>query len=166
MTWCVAHAKFIPIWQNIVTIIKDEKVIFIGIVAFYVCVVLSYILAFFEQLPYDMYTVMLKMLQVILCTPAAFFPKNVPSRILFAGGSYVGILVYTTIISFYMVIIKLSIDEHQIESRNELIDNKFHLAGDANTRIAIEKLQLVTSLIAPSSAAFIYAAFLFSFPAI
>lgn len=142
--WCVQHAKTMPTWQNIFTIIKDIECLIGFLFIYYAIVIVIYFWSYFEELKfYDVYKIMLKTLQVILNQAVAYEPSRYHRKSFLAIGLICAMIMYTHFISFYMVVIKLSIDKYQVQSRDDLIRYNFQLAGDTKTRNVLIDTKMV-----------------------
>lgn len=148
MAWCVQRAKKMPTWQNITTILKDRECLIAFLFVFYSISLCAYIFAYFENLKFfDGHMVLIKVLQVVLNAPVHYFPRQLKSRFLFYIGILCAMIMYMHFISFYMVVIKLSIDKYQIQSRDDLIRYNYQLAGDQQATGALNRVKMVLQLI-------------------
>lgn len=67
------------------------------------------------------------------------FPKNTFTRIFSAIGTYIGTLTCLHVVSFYVVLIHRAIEQHQIGTQVELINEQFQLAGSADALALIRE---------------------------
>lgn len=138
MVWCVSHAKALPRWQNVFKIYKDITIFIYLIILYYIIVILAYCNGVLENMPDDIYTMMLKVLKTVLNMDPKYNAKFTSTRMMYTIFMIAALLHYVTVISFYCVVIKISFDGHQIDSTTELIENRFQLAGDLEVYNAIQ----------------------------
>lgn len=144
MTWCVRHAQPIPRWQNVFFIFKNIYICLACVVLYYSVVFVAYFVAAMEHMPYDSYTIMLKVMQSLINTPIKFNVKRSPVRFLFMFHLWGCLFGFLTVISFYVTFINLSIDGHQVTTKRELIQKGYRMAGDRYAKNLLKDFDLVT----------------------
>lgn len=144
LTWCIQHALVRPKWQNIFTIMHEIDVVYWGFAAYYLLVILFYFQTMYENVTYDAYTCMLKVLQILVYMPPHVRLEQTSTRILVLLPIWGLLIFYLHVISFYILIMHKSIPLYQIHTQAELIENHFQLSGDVSTRIFIRQSQLVS----------------------
>lgn len=129
ITWCVRRAQPVPKWQNIFFIFKNIYICLFCVILYYTVVITAYFVVGIENMTYDSYTIMLKVLQSLFNTPIQFNVKKSSVRFLFMFHLWGCMFAYLIVISFYVVFINLSIDGHQLTTKLELIQQGFRVAG-------------------------------------
>lgn len=133
LTWCIRNAGIRPKWQNVFAILKDIEVLYVGFFMFYTLVLVIYIQSQYERWNYDSYTVMLKILQYLVNISPSVRMRKTATRIAMFLPMWGFILLFATVVSFYIVILHRSIGLYQIHTEIELIEENFRLAGDMRT---------------------------------
>lgn len=129
LTWCVARARPIPQWQNVICLMKDREIWGIITLIFYVTVYTFYILTKYEDRVFNSYTIMLSGLYLMLNAPTPYPVKTLAARLLF-------IIVCVTcemiiiMIDAFMFNIQISVI-YRIQADNlKTLLNDFELVGD------------------------------------
>lgn len=145
LTPCIRHAGIRPIWQNIFAICTTINVILAGFATYYATVIILYMQAPFERwLRADAYTIMLDTLQHLLNQSPRLQPKLTVTRLFFTFIMWGFVLFYTSVMSFYFVVIQKSIPLYQIHTKGELIEANFRIVGNLDTLKMIEKDAIVS----------------------
>lgn len=130
LTWCVSRSKLVPVWRNIVAVVDDPIVYYVGGVAILASAVLGYIQGIFEEWTYDFCTMITKVMQILVGTAIKLRINTNGTRFILVfelWGSYLALIV---VVTFYTTIIQRSIHEYQIHTVRELINGNFRLAGN------------------------------------
>lgn len=138
MIWCIQHAKKMPAWTNYTVIIKDPELYALFFATFFFCFILFYLFNAFENVNYDLFITIMKMVQFVTSLPTKFIHKWFAHRMFLTLGSLSTIIITSTGLCFYILVIRLQMDKYQIHTRMELIDQRFQLVGDQNAFRNIE----------------------------
>lgn len=131
LTWCVRRAGFIPRWMNIIKIVKDYEVYLVCFFGFYFVVLVMYVLSGHDKLNWDAYQTMMKALQIIFQSSAVIKNNLTLPMMMFLGiGILSAMVLLTTMISIYISIVQIRFKRYQINTRTELMDEGYQLAGD------------------------------------
>lgn len=150
ITWCVRRAQQLPAWKSINYIISID-VLVIGTILFVVVIFVAYALTSFEERPLDIWTSMLIVFRALISFSSEFNPKRGMLRLFFIGGLFTIMVVTTTFLAFYYGLVMQPKHGKQIQNFDELTNRKFALAGDKNTKIYLEKENLVNKISKPNS---------------
>lgn len=144
LTWCIQHARIMPKWQNIGKVIKTKWVIAVAAVLFYFVVIAAYVSVKWEKnLIWDSYQIMLMGLQMIMNLSTSVNFTGSAHRIMCIIAYNSATLIYITFVSFYMLIITANIYYAQINTKYDLIHQKFRLTTDSYTMELLRQNQMV-----------------------
>lgn len=132
LTWCVRHAGVQPAWKNVFTMFNDMRIIIAAVIVFCLYAIHCYLHAPLDNLAHDIYRVIINILAVITNQSAQVNPTRIIGRMSMTGAYMFGLLVYTFTVSYYVMFIHMSILNHQISTRAELIIDRFQLAGSTH----------------------------------
>lgn len=131
LTWCVSHAKLMPVWKNILRFAKDEKVAMLSIISFYAIALSAFVLTGWIGINWDIHVCLLNALEVVLQKPIRMpYNTKLSGMILLGSGLLMAFVYAIIILCFYIAVIEVRYFDKQITTRHELIRKKFQLGGD------------------------------------
>ena len=133
LTWCVRTKQPIPNWQNIFHVCRDPIVITSYFLLCVLAVFTGYFMQRFENFTpkWDWWRMTFAATTPMLGLPSEYFANTIPNRIFFIISVLGAMVFYTITNSFILLFITIPIYEHQIETRQEIIQQRFALVGDA-----------------------------------
>lgn len=142
LTFCIKRAGIRPKWQNVFALCQSIDPLIVGFICYYCVVITLYFqIPFQNNWNYDSYCMMLKALQSILCqSPRIRIDRFRAANMVLMWGSF---LLYSVVISFYVIFIHRAILLYQVHTLNELIAHDFQLAGDVHTLEQLKKFKMV-----------------------
>lgn len=147
LTWCVGKAKLLPTWQNIYQIL-DEKLLWLLLVfSYYILVVLTYLLQQYEKKPLDMYSAMLISLLVFVNFAPNYRVRTLGLKFIYMWCFFSCIVCMITVNSFFQKVLKSPIRKIQVQSIEEIINERFELAGDQFSLTQIKSQPMVNDCI-------------------
>lgn len=131
---CVQSRQPIEIWKNIFYLCNDPLVLSLFVVVCLAVVLTTYFFQQFEDTrsssKWDCHRLTLSGISCLFGFASEYKPKFTPTRIFF-GLSLFGCMIYTiSTMSIMFKFITKPIYKHQIQSVQEIIDQRFHLIGD------------------------------------
>lgn len=135
LTWCVARAELIPRWQNIIKVVKDNEIYPICFIAFYLMTMLIFVFSGHEQLNWDGYQSMLKILQVVFFSTINLkrAVQHLSTAILLTFLFFCALVFSTIVLCCYIGVVQVRFEARQTMTRDELIRYRFQLAGEPET---------------------------------
>lgn len=144
LTWCVSHAKRMPVWKNILKFAKDKYVAMLSLISYYLISAAVFFWAGYEQLNWDIWKATSKSLQVALQVGISLRSGlRCSTLIVFASGLFGAFVNAATVLCFYISVIQIQFDEDQIATKSDLIVKRFELAGESGILSMINDGQLV-----------------------
>lgn len=146
LTWCVSHAKPMPQWKNISRFVKygQRHLAILWIVVYYLISGGVFFVSGSEKMNWDFWLSTNKAFQVVLQTGMVLRYNLKWSTIIFVATGLLGAFVHAvTVLCFYISVVQVQFDEHQIATRSELIDRNFQLAGDIGVLSMINDGEMV-----------------------
>lgn len=128
-TWCINQAKALPTYWNLFFYVKDYEVILAGIVSLLGSVVTSYGLTGFERKPYDMHSLLIIALTIVICSSNCFKPEGYILRICFFSCNIVSLCLVSTFNAFLLVALTHPILMEQVGTISAIIHSNYQLAG-------------------------------------
>lgn len=146
LTWCVAHAELIPRWQNIIKVVKDMEVYPICFITFYLMTIMVFIFSGHEQLNWDGYQSMLKILQVVFFSTINLkrAVKHFSTAILMTFSFFCAFVFSTIILCCYIGVVQVRFEARQTMTRDALIRYNFQLAGERETLDILNSSRMVS----------------------
>lgn len=129
MTWCVSRAKAIPRWKNVFFIL-DATIYIVGVISFILVIFCTYLLFAFEETPFDLVKCVIISLQVLIGTTAVLNPNRLMFRVLFGMFLFIGFWCVQIITAFLIAFISRVLYEIQIDSVEEIANQRYRLAGE------------------------------------
>lgn len=148
-TWCVNQAKTIPTFLNLYFYVKDFEVILAGIFCLIGAVLCGYGLTGFQKKPYDMYSLLIVAIAIVICSSHCFQPEGFILCFGLACCSIVSLFLVSTFNAFLLVIFTHPILREQVATISALIDNNFELAGNPHILQKIMQQEMVRHFLHP-----------------
>lgn len=163
ITWCIKYKKIVP-WKYYTFIAKDNEVIPLIIIFATVSGTIIYLFSAVENQNIDLITAQLKIYQYIYASTR--ISHTFYTHRFITGYALLAIIpALATVSAFYvLLIIYGKIYDHQIHTQNELIKNKYQLAGDENTFNILRNDGKVCNKCKCSRFNFLIISFIFQFP--
>lgn len=130
-TWCVNQAKAIPTYWNLFFYIKDYEVILSGIVSLLGSVATSYGLTGFERKPYDIYSLLIIAITILVCSSNCFKPEGYILRICFISCNLVSLCLVSTFNAFLLVALTHPVLLEQVGTISAIVYGNYQLAGSS-----------------------------------
>lgn len=132
MTWCVAVAKLIPLWQNIFAIFPDWFWCFIFAFAYVKGFILLLMMSF-DQKQNNYHMCMLITLATIIGLPCPIRPLHWKYRFYFMSMVVFGMIFIASFTSFLLQIITNPKYEKQIDAVETMVSKEFIMTGNSRT---------------------------------
>lgn len=156
IVWCVQRARQIRTWQNVYKIFKQWILCFYLFSIYILVVFLCYIQAYYENLCWDVYHVMLSVLAVVLSIFSDATSNVKHRRFIYSLLLCAAVLFYMHIICFYVVVINRVYYQQQVETWNAIKEEQFDLAIDEQAAHMLSANKLVISIVRVNIAKLIY----------
>lgn len=140
VTWCTRSSNRSPKWKDLLRLFDDRTVVMTAVLVYNAVTILGYLQGYFENWNHDICTMYLKAFQLIINSPPNLQITNDTTRILIAMQCFCSLWINITIMSIYIMLLSRTFDEHQISTRNELIENDFQLAGNDRSLDLIQNI--------------------------
>lgn len=133
LTWCVQIKQPISNWKNIFYLCRDPLVFAIYTVMCTLVIFMGYFLQIFENITpkWDWFRLTFAGVSPCLGFASEYFANTIPNRIFFLFSLFGATLSFIVFNAFFLLFVTFPIYEHQINTRQEIIDNRFELIGDA-----------------------------------
>lgn len=130
LTWCVQKKRPIPAWKNIFYVCNDPLVWVAQTMTNILSVFFIYFFQRFEDVKWDW-----NRINMIAFCAACGFPIDIkaqiiPHRIFYIFAQF-GLMIFTnTFLSFLLLFLMNPIYDYQFQSKKDILDASFELAGD------------------------------------
>lgn len=132
LTWCVRQRQPIAKWKNFFRLCRDPTVYTIYTIMSISVVFTCYFMQQYEflQPKWDGLSILLMAIANVCGSGSNYKPKIASHRIFFIIGVLGGILLNIILTSFTVIFMSNQIFGNQIESIQEIVENRFDLVGD------------------------------------
>lgn len=160
LTFCIARVKPIPKWKNIFLLLKDKWVPILSLIGLMTATILSYVHGWHERWPYDLFTMYLKCLQLLIANATNLNVSSTSTRLVVTIQMWASLWAYITNISLYISIMNQQLYQKQISS-TDILTNNYQLATDADGFKLMNDVEMVSLLSGSLSSLFFFCSELF-----
>lgn len=144
MVWCVRCSGPIATWKNIYKLFRDWRLVFPIYFSLFCYMIVLYFNCILEDVDWDFYEAVLTALLISINMPSQLTVNSLFRRILYSiCGLLPGMIVYITLVSFYIAAISKQFYEPQINSWNDIEKKEFKLMVDQDTGRYFDRSQMV-----------------------
>lgn len=143
MTWCIARSKLLSKRANYTFLIRNTSLFYYTLLALGLVTILSYMQGYFEAWRYDCWTMMGKIVQVAIGSTIKLNVRKFGTKLILLFEYWASLWFCITFMAFYTTVIQQTFHKYQIHTIQELIDERFELAGDAH---ALNYLRMQTKV--------------------
>lgn len=149
LTWCVQMKQSISTWKNIYRVCSDKILwVLFSFSALCTDVTTFFLQQFDHQVhpKWDWFRIWFDGLRVLCGMSSTYKPETVLSSAFFMICVFVGMISYNTCNSFILLFMMIQIFEKQVNTVNQIIEQKFDMTGDNLTLQLISKRSQVIAI--------------------
>lgn len=132
LTWCVQKSQQLPMWKNIFKLCKDPTIYLLFFIMCTACAIFIFFMQQFEDVrpKWDYIRISITIVRCYCGLGIEYKPKLHSTRIFIASCLLSSFLFDITYILLWTKYMTTPLFESQIQSRQEIIDNRFEMVGD------------------------------------
>lgn len=132
LTWCVQKSGPIPLWRNVFKLCEDLVVLSVFALMCIVYVATMFVMQQYEDThpKWDWTRTSFSIIRLLSGLVMDYSPKLHSARLFFTSCLFGCMIFDTVFIALWTKCMTTPFFEHQVKSRQEIIDNRFGMAGD------------------------------------